>query len=481
MSRMSRSIVESLEGRALFAGTPLAVTEVAFMGGTQLQIQGTTAADAITVEQTEDGLVVGNTGGWSESFTGSYKSLRVDGGAGNDSITLAATLAIDAILYGGAGNDTLTGGAGDDRLYGGLGTNTLNGSAGDDVLVTIGGGVNDRTTGGAGRDSFWMDQASRETVTDVSAEETATGSLHKVNSFTAASNKSASTPNKKVQAAPMVRFGKARSKTPKTAKAAKAAPFNAKDLLGQDLVDPAVSSGMTYTSFAGRPLFAEDGPSPDDVTQGNVGDCYFLAVLSSVAGLDPTKIRESVVDLGDGTYGVQFAKGGNSVFVRVDNELAVWNGTAANAYAALGKEGSMWVAVMEKAYAFFRTGAGTYASLDSGWMSEGYSALGVASTSTWQASGATVLLNLIKNDLAMGRSVTFAVGTPASGSNLAAYHAYSVEAVVKNASGTPTHLRLRNPWGIDGNAVTDGLNDGYVTVTAQHAFNSLLGFTSAMV
>jgi hypothetical protein len=81
----------------------------------------------------------------------------------------------------------------------------------------------------------------------------------------------------------------------------------------------------------------------------------------------------------------------------------------------------------------------------------------------------------------MGKSVTFAVGTPAAGSNLAGYHAYSVDAVVKNASGTPTHLRLRNPWGMDGNAVTDNANDGYVTVTAQQAYSSLLGYTSATV
>ena len=478
MSRTNRSIVEALEGRALFAGTPLAVAEAAFMGGTQLRISGTTAADAITVEQTADGLVVGNTGGWSETFTGSYKSVRVDGGAGNDSVTLAADLAVDAVLYGGAGNDTLAGGAGDDRLYGGLGSNLLAGGAGDDVLVTVGGGVNDRSAGGAGRDSFWVDHASKEAVTDLSAHETATGSLHRVNGFTAASNKSVSTPNKRVQAT----YGHSVKVRGKSAKSPKAAPSSAKDLLGQNLVDPALSgAGMRYTAFADRPLFADDGPSPDDVSQGNVGDCYYLAVLGSVAAVNPTEIRESVVDLGDGTYGVQFTKGGNSVFVRVDHDLPTAGNTLDTAYAALGKQGSMWVAVMEKAYAFFRTGAGTYGSLESGWMSEGYSALGVSSHSTYQASGATALLNLIKNDLAMGKSVTYAVGTPAAGSNLCGYHAYAVDAVVRNAGGTPTHLRLRNPWGTDGTAVTDGHDDGYVTVTAQQAYGSLLGFTSAMV
>ncbi len=56
-----------------------------------------------------------------------------------------------------------------------------------------------------------------------------------------------------------------------------------------------------------------------------------------------------------------------------------------------------------------------------------------------------------------------------------------MDAVVTNSSGVPTHLRLRNPWGVDGNSVTDGANDGYVTVTAQQAYDSFLGFTSAAV
>jgi len=234
-------------------------------------------------------------------------------------------------------------------------------------------------------------------------------------------------------------------------------------------------------------LVLDDLPAMDDADMRRSRRALHLvfgegaAVLASVAEVDPTEIRESVVDLGDGTYGVHFTRGGNNVFVRVDNEMPVWAGTQGMAYAGLGKQGSMWVAVMEKAYAFLRTGHGTYQSLESGWMDESYAALGFGSNSTYHASGAAALLNLIKNDLAAGKSVTFAVDTPVAGSNLVAYHAYTVDAVITNASGVPTHLRLRNPWGVDGNGVTDGANDGYVTVTAQQAYDSFLGFTSAAV
>lgn len=53
---------------------------------------------------------------------------------------------------GGDGNDSLTGGNGDDVIYGGLGADTLNGGAGNDVIVD--GEQVDTLRGGAGADTF---------------------------------------------------------------------------------------------------------------------------------------------------------------------------------------------------------------------------------------------------------------------------------------------------------------------------------------
>ena len=176
---------------------------------------------------------------------------------------------------------------------------------------------------------------------------------------------------------------------------AQAAPVDAveppspMDLLGQDQPDPAatgsVAAGVQWVSYADHPLFADAGPTADDVEQGGIGDCYYLSVLTSVAKTDATVIRESVVDLGDGTYWVQFRKGGNNVFVRVDAELARLGDINYLPYAKLGAQESMWVAIMEKAYAFFRTGAGTYQSIEAGWMTEAYTALGLNGNSTFEA------------------------------------------------------------------------------------------------
>ncbi|MFT3666276.1 Ig-like domain-containing protein [Piscinibacter sp.] len=75
-------------------------------------------------------------------------------------------------IDGGAGNDSITGSAGNDRLIGGLGNDTLAGGAGNDIL--IGGQGDDTLTGGAGRDVFrWQlgdagtaGAPARDTITD---------------------------------------------------------------------------------------------------------------------------------------------------------------------------------------------------------------------------------------------------------------------------------------------------------------------------
>ena len=72
--------------------------------------------------------------------------IIVYGLAGNDHITVAANVTIPAMLFGGAGNDTLTGGAGNDVLVGGDGNDVLNGGKGANIL--IGGAGNDNLKGG---------------------------------------------------------------------------------------------------------------------------------------------------------------------------------------------------------------------------------------------------------------------------------------------------------------------------------------------
>lgn len=78
--------------------------------------------------------------------------IRGDGGADNDTITLAADIVSPAILNGNAGLDRLTGGAGADTLDGGDDYDVLIGRAGNDILR--GGNGPDRLEGGPGSDTL---------------------------------------------------------------------------------------------------------------------------------------------------------------------------------------------------------------------------------------------------------------------------------------------------------------------------------------
>ncbi len=85
---------------------------------------------------------------YSQSANGRF---RINGLAGNDSITIAAASTGGDYLDGGAGNDVLNAAGSDDILDGGAGTDTLNGGAGNDILR--GGAGSDTLNGGDGVDT----------------------------------------------------------------------------------------------------------------------------------------------------------------------------------------------------------------------------------------------------------------------------------------------------------------------------------------
>ena len=435
---------ENLETRTMMSVVPLTIKEVAVSGGVELQITGSAKNDHIKVTKTQAGFVISNNGNWSRTRTQHYCNILVDAGAGDDRIDIDASIFESTVLYGGTGNDTISGGSANDRIYGGAGNDVIYGNRGEDTIVTVGGGNFDLIYGGKGFDSIWRDSAGSERVLDLTREESAGGADHRIARFTNG--------NKTVS----------------------------KELNGQRISNPTSSFG--YNTFSDRPLFASDGPSADDVKQGQTGDCYFLATLASVAETNQNVIKQSVVDLGDGTYAVQLAdSNGAKTFVRVDNELATysWN-SSLPAYAKLGNEGSMWVAVIEKAYAHFRTGVSSYDSISAGWMSEAFTALGTPLSSTWNASSSDNLIAQIETQLAQGKAVTAACFANPSGCNMVTSHAYTVDRIETHNDGSKSVV-VRNPWGVDGYSSNDGHNDGYVTLTAAQAFAALTYLTTAKV
>lgn len=117
-----------------------------------------------------------------------------------------------------------------------------------------------------------------------------------------------------------------------------------------DKKHPVTNVGTSFTDKTSAPLFPHD-PTPNDISQGNLGDCYLLAGLSSLAQRDPQKIRDCMRDNGDGTVTVRFYQknmneetgefsGYTPVFVTVDKVVPKSQGT----------EDCLWAQMIERAY-----------------------------------------------------------------------------------------------------------------------------------
>ena len=241
------------------------------------------------------------------------KHIVFHGKAGNDQFVNYTDIASEA--YGGAGNDSLIGGSGNDRLdggmgedrlfgeggkdklFGGAGDDELYGGSGQDILVSIGGGY-DYMSGGSQWDQFWTDVY--DAISDASPDELAGGYVNEVDQFENYHLRYTNTEGTFVDEMHLV----------------------PEELNGQNLPEPypIVKEGTLFWPFAKvnhkhNPLFHDGTPTKDDVYQGGVGDCYFMATLAAVAKAKPEHIRKMVVDLGDGTYAVKFIENGYPVYV----------------------------------------------------------------------------------------------------------------------------------------------------------------------
>jgi hypothetical protein len=232
--------------------------------------------------------------------------------------------------------------------------------------------------------------------------------------------------------------------------------------IGVSLADPGDSGSTLLVNLS---LWGS-GPVAGDVNQGEVGDCYFVASLAAFAGVKPSMLQESAVDLGDGTFAVQFFQGGAPVYVRVASDFAV-GGFSGYKFAHPGSNNTIWAAVMEKAFCYFRTGDNIYASISSGWMGDVYADLGVNSTAFFSSNyDEGSLFNMLSNGLAGGNAITLGTVSPP---DLVADHAYTLISVSRDATGA-THYVVRNPWGESGDSLED--NQGYATLNFTQFVNN---------
>jgi Ca2+-binding RTX toxin-like protein len=157
---------ETCEARTLFSAPGIALS-----GGT-LTIQGTEKADVIMVGWTQDGaavqVVVATPDGTTTKTlpAAKLKQAVIDAKAGDDVVVIGEAFGpfVACKIDGGAGNDVIMGGAGDDRISGGDGNDVVLAGAGEDRLagdkgddVLLGGDGDDRLDGGKGANFLFGD------------------------------------------------------------------------------------------------------------------------------------------------------------------------------------------------------------------------------------------------------------------------------------------------------------------------------------
>jgi Ca2+-binding RTX toxin-like protein len=137
----------------------MAITASFTLGAGLLSVFGDELNNSLTVSRNAAGLILVNGGAvpvlGGTPTVANTTLMSLFGLGGNDVITLnEANGALPAAnIFGGNGNDVLTGGSGGDQLFGQAGNDTLLGKGGNDFL--FGGAGDDTLTGGDGDDQVF--------------------------------------------------------------------------------------------------------------------------------------------------------------------------------------------------------------------------------------------------------------------------------------------------------------------------------------
>lgn len=458
-------------------------------------------------------------GGDNDTILGGSGADYLDGGTGADYIEGRAGndfLAGDSgndHLSAGDGNDKIMGGSGNDFLHGGAGADLLDGGSGDDALQGSTGTdtIYDDATGGTVTDSSFTrhfghhyhafadmnlsDAIMRRYVrlamadTNVTRDEMMTV-LRKAGNdgvsdaeftdlmFFTASNEPIMPTHVRMLAKKVVYNDPANLWWTGGASERQELGFlqgGSTQLHMNRLIDkwflgadrPMAKSydktvDYTYQLTAGS-LFV-NGVTQNDVNQGNLGDCYFLAGLAATAKQTPSIITNMFLDNGDGTWTVKLYKNnGNVDYVTVDKYLPV-NSAGKLVFAETGSlatssSNELWVALAEKAYAQMnesnaigQDGTNSYNGIGdetdaSNGINGGSCSWGLiaatGATTTFHSQITTVSSSTLQNAMTTGRKVAFGTpGTPPN-SDVVGNHCYALVGY----NSTTGKFKLYNPWG----------------------------------
>ncbi|OAT16450.1 hypothetical protein M977_04607 [Buttiauxella gaviniae ATCC 51604] len=201
----------------------------------------------------------------------------------------------------------------------------------------------------------------------------------------------------------------------------------------------------------GRPLFADGGPTINDIHQGQDGDCSFLSALQGVVHTNPDFIKSMFVQNPNNTYSVRFFNNGVPTWVTVDNNVFVDGNSVAS---------SSWVAIAERANVAYEA---TYLNDDNSYSSlpGGFSKLDAITGDTnktfwaknttedkWNTTDFELLKTAVLNGAPAQLSSWESTKDAVTGqTNFVHAHAFAIIGF----DTTTSDFILTNPWGADRN------------------------------
>lgn len=201
------------------------------------------------------------------------------------------------------------------------------------------------------------------------------------------------------------------------------------------------------------------------INQSGAGDCYFLSALASLAEKRPYEIMNMVNDNGNGTYNVKLPGFDEAVTVtKPDKNYFNKEGVDYN------DDGSLWPAVIEKAYLQKYDKNSIMHTLGNGIAA----VTGHNSDFDWLSlTSNKTLRNKIEETLSAGRIVTASTfGDGDKDKNISSSHVYSIIGYDRKTD----LITIRNPWGPDGEPKgiknPDSTKDGVFKLTMKE-FNDL--------
>jgi hypothetical protein len=234
--------------------------------------------------------------------------------------------------------------------------------------------------------------------------------------------------------------------------------------LGTDL--PA-TGGYSYDASTAGTLFGPSGvPSHNDELQGELGDCYLISSLGTLADASQgAAISNMIISNGDGTWTVRFyTSSGTADYVTVNSQLPVSGTTLIfDGYGEsdANTKNSLWIPLLEKAYAEWNaTGnegrspaQNSYASIAGGWMADVDAQVLGHAASSYDLTSSSDQQALVNAFTTPGKTYAVTIGTDDfnydSATGLYGDHAYAVIGYTPAQGSSPATFTLYNPWGMD--------------------------------